>query len=614
MKINISYLSKEKIFSFFFFSALFISIICYSNNSFSYTHTEPSGNQTITLLPSESVSQKLQFNKDEVDRIDIKFNTFDRTSNGDVIVTLYENDQVINRWVKNAKDILDKDYSPFYLEDSLFMNKESRYWLKIENQSSAGKNIALYKNINSDDLSIQVWHQNTAKKHKFQILSLSLLVAIFFAINRIKNISFMIVLLIIGSFIFFKYIPLGNGPDFLMHVFRIYDISQGNFITPHIGDTNIGGNYLPEALTKYADKNVHLFSSPLTEYHFVNTAVYSPFVYFPQILGMKVALLFTDHVRTCLQFSRGFAALTNLFLNILALRIIPSKFKSILFIALMFPMALQLSTTISPDGFTISIVFLFIALILNIVENNVITKKHIILISILCIFIAMNKLVYLIIIGLIYLIQDECYRNNKEKILLKYILPFLSCIFNLVWLFIARSYLNVATNPGVDSRLQLFYILEHPIEYFQILWSTFMLNIYNYTLQMIGGSLGALNIPVQPIVYLGFIAIICLHIAILNPNFSQGKNIIIASIIFIVIGLISTSLYIQWTPYKNSLINGIQGRYFIPIFPLVLIFISNLIHKGKIELNTFFASFQYMYGLILFLDLIAIMDVIHHFL
>lgn len=131
MKINISYLSKEKIFSFFFFSALFISIICYSNNSFSYTHTEPSGNQTITLLPSESVSQKLQFNKDEVDRIDIKFNTFDRTSNGDVIVTLYENDQVINRWVKNAKDILDKDYSPFYLEDSLFMNKESRYWLKM---------------------------------------------------------------------------------------------------------------------------------------------------------------------------------------------------------------------------------------------------------------------------------------------------------------------------------------------------------------------------------------------------------------------------------------------------------------------------------------------------
>ena len=42
-------------------------------------------------------------------------------------------------------------------------------------------------------------------------------------------------------------------------------------------------------------------------------------------------------------------------------------------------------------------------------------------------------------------------------------------------------------------------------------------------------------------------------------------------IAFSVIILIFTSLYVQWTPFRNPVINGVQGRYFIPILLIILL-------------------------------------------
>ena len=64
-------------------------------------------------------------------------------------------------------------------------------------------------------------------------------------------------------------------------------------------------------------------------------------------------------------------------------------------------------------------------------------------------------------------------------------------------------------------------------------------------------------------------------------------NSIFTIIVICVIGLIFTSLYIQWSSPGNPTISGIQGRYFLPILPLVLLLISNLKLKisQKINLN-----------------------------
>ena len=42
--------------------------------------------------------------------------------------------------------------------------------------------------------------------------------------------------------------------------------------------------------------------------------------------------------------------------------------------------------------------------------------------------------------------------------------------------------------------------------------------------------------------------------------------------------LIFASLYVQWTAYKNPIIDGIQGRYFIPL--LMFLFIPLMSFNG----------------------------------
>lgn len=66
-----------------------------------------------------------------------------------------------------------------------------------------------------------------------------------------------------------------------------------------------------------------------------------------------------------------------------------------------------------------------------------------------------------------------------------------------------------------------------------------------------------------------------------KPKFTLYQNIIIFLISIAIIGLIFTSLYLQWTKTESNSIMGIQGRYFLPILPLLLLLLSNL--KVKIE-------------------------------
>ena len=62
----------------------------------------------------------------------------------------------------------------------------------------------------------------------------------------------------------------------------------------------------------------------------------------------------------------------------------------------------------------------------------------------------------------------------------------------------------------------------------------------------------------------------------------DNKDKLVNGIIFIsTIILMFTSLYVQWTPLGASFIDGVQGRYFIPL----LIPIAILANNSYIKIN-----------------------------
>ena len=66
-----------------------------------------------------------------------------------------------------------------------------------------------------------------------------------------------------------------------------------------------------------------------------------------------------------------------------------------------------------------------------------------------------------------------------------------------------------------------------------------------------------------------------------------------------IILLIFTSLYVQWTPLKNDVIIGIQGRYFIPILIFVPLIFIGLFKKKNIKFDESKIN-PYIFGFIIF--------------
>ena len=102
-----------------------------------------------------------------------------------------------------------------------------------------------------------------------------------------------------------------------------------------------------------------------------------------------------------------------------------------------------------------------------------------------------------------------------------------------------------------------------------------------YLLSMFGGEIGLNDHVILYSVVQYFFFIMSIASGLLNKEiknkFSIYQTIIIVLIILAIIALVFTSLYIQWTKPEDTSIAGIQGRYFLPILPLILL----LLRKTK---------------------------------
>ena len=135
----------------------------------------------------------------------------------------------------------------------------------------------------------------------------------------------------------------------------------------------------------------------------------------------------------------------------------------------------------------------------------------------------------------------------------------------------------VETNPGVMPSEQVKYVLTHPFSYIGIAFQTIYESANRWLYEMVGSTLGWFQIAISLSVIFIFIIMIIFDFCISTNGEKALKintieRIIIFGVVLIIIALTFTSLYVQWTPLRKASIDGIQGRYFIPLlFPIALI-------------------------------------------
>lgn len=412
-------------------------------------------------------------------------------------------------------------------------------------------------------------------------------------------------------------VPPFQSPDEINHFYRAYQISTGDFL-PKKENNRIGGNipnslvaltqpYLGLRWNAAAKSNINVYFNQLSKeldaedsqfVDFPNTALYSPVSYLSQ--SLSILLLRNAGCSPILIFY-----LTRLFTLIIwiigigyAIQLIP-KYKWLFTLLALLPMSLFINMSISADVVTNILGFLLIAFILKInFENKYLSNSQYLKNFTLSILLALAKLVYTPLILLFLIIPRENFSSKKDFITKSTILFFSGFGIALLWsYFMSRYYIpyenynalyrnDITLVDCANVHEQIDYIINNGFYIFKVLINS-MLESFNMYFRGYIGTFGWLDtmLPIW--------LIITTYLVIFLTAIFEDRTIFSFSIrqnIFIIIALLSTlilvlvSQHLSWDCVGSDIIYTIQGRYFIPIFPLLFILFSQLKNK-KIKIN-----------------------------
>lgn len=621
-------------FVFIIISIIILSfIIIYSEDAFNKTTEQFSSDKPVALENGKGLIQELPSEDKVVDSIDIQFATYARQNNGSVTVEFFDDSESIQVWDISSDGLKDNEYYCLKLDTPEKMEKNRHYFLKISEVYEGENYIAVYiSSTKKERHSLSVDGENwegtlcyylTYKNLESRKIFIALAIIIFLSISiliivNIKEAIIMEVMLLIAMTAYMWLCPLGMAPDERNHFFRTYEVSYVSLISKTVGETNRGGDYLPQNIREYENKDIVLDKNNLTEQPFENTALYSPVSYLPQVLGMKVAGLFSSKVSTLFYGAKMGNAIFAFLLCSFALWMMPFG-KRILFLLMTFPLSLQEMVSISPDGFTMALSFFLFAYIFKLKYNSEkINNRDVIILALVSITIALCKIVYVVLIGLLFLLPSNKFESKKKEYLTKIGIIVVAFGLNLVWLKIASKFLT-EFNPGVDSPAQVKFILTHLGTYYGIVVRTVVNDLLGWVSTMVGSSMGALSIGITGTAWLTAIVLLIYETCNVDDCDFWGTSkdlILLAFIFFIGVALILTSLYVQWTPLKKEVIEGLQGRYFIPILAPLLFFVI-MMRQKKIEacqvINKKSLHGVY-YIIIIFYNMITISDMIKYYI
>jgi uncharacterized membrane protein len=186
--------------------------------------------------------------------------------------------------------------------------------------------------------------------------------------------------------------------------------------------------------------------------------------------------------------------------------------------------------------------------------------------------------------------QDSLNASRKKVMLAVFhtIIVATVLVIAIAWLYSNASvFTSAAPDPAVEGSGigQTQFIASHPLGFVQVLVRTLARDGGVYIRQGIG-VLGWLNLPLPTWLYVT--AISAFLLGALMPADSQSLPwwILVWAALLVVASavLVEIALYIAWTGVGAAVIEGVQGRYFLPMLPLAGVVIASTMtatHRDK---------------------------------
>jgi len=412
---------------------------------------------------------------------------------------------------------------------------------------------------------------------------------------------------IIFGLLFLLITPPFQAPDEYNHFYRSFQIAEGQLVAERQQNT-IGGP-LPRSLVvtsvgvskdipfhpenKQSLKDVlSLLNLPLQSQDrafvsFPNTSLYSPIPYLPQAFGIAVGKAIGFSPIVLMYTGRIANLLVWVLLGWLSIKATP-VLKWLFFLLALAPMSLFQAASLSADATTNGVSILLICIILKygLEDNKTVNTLNLCIIFFLSLMLSVSKQAYFPITLLFLLIPVQKLGTKKRYFTSFALLLLLNTVGILVWSSLVKD-LYVVLQPQVSPKEQLMFIASQPLNLLKVIIDTFLQNGAIYTNQFIG-NLGWLDTPLPPFFIGSYVTVLVLVSMVSNQKdieISYLQKFIVFTT-FILNGiLVCILLYLSWTPIGGDTVEGIQGRYFIPIAPLFFLLFYN--RKLTLDMKNF---------------------------
>lgn len=412
-------------------------------------------------------------------------------------------------------------------------------------------------------------------------------------------------------------LPPFQSPDEPNHFMRIYHIAQGHLNGEVSVDKCFLGGYIPKDLPStfssfsymnfHEEKKIHEDSiiskllTPLTSKEqifgvFPNTARYAFTAYFPQ----AVVTYLLDKINTppliILYAQRIVAFLFWILIVYYAIRISP-VYKEVLMFLSFLPTSLAVNSTLSADVVSNAFTFLIFALFLKFKFGDAnITKKDGTIFFVVMLMLSWQKIVYFPLCFLLLLVPKEKFGTLSRK------LGFLSFVFvtNLalvVWWAGEINKLIYPTNDknfttyangmrpecSVNPMLQTDIVLKEPITFTSnLLFASYKsYNAFGIYLTSFGWESITISRGLLIILKLS----VFLFILTRQSLFKTWERIFLLLLGQGLVMLFLLSQHLHWACVGDEIIRNFGGKYYIPIYPLILFAITGLVDKRQFFIN-----------------------------
>ncbi len=291
-------------------------------------------------------------------------------------------------------------------------------------------------------------------------------------------------------------------------------------------------------------------------------AGYTPIPYVPQIAAALIAR--ATHAIPLVTFYLGrlFNALAYVGLLALAIRITP-VLRWLFAAAALLPMALYLAASWSPDAMTIAVSFLFTAALLRGVK----TWRDLTFVVITGAVVGLCKPAYFLI-ALLALVVPVARASWRVIILVVTAAAVAVAMWNA-----ARAFVPARPGVRIDAAAQIDCMRRDPAVFGDAIVHEVRLHGYEYAEQGVG-RLGLLDIGLPSLIVPAELLLLLLCAWSAAAAIPARVRLIALLVVIGTIAGIALSSYLGWTAVCARQIDGVQGRYFLPIVPLIFAVVS----------------------------------------